>query len=136
MKIGIFLVILSFLLSGCLGLPLILGSSGITNLVEKGVVECSVNVGIERLWRASIIEFRKIEIIEADKKKFYIKAKYRDIIIEFKAGFLDDIHSIFKIKAFDLRGFPQNEVAEKFAGRIYKRARSLWFSLNQFSEED
>ncbi|HEC69874.1 MAG TPA: hypothetical protein ENI31_06295 [Candidatus Omnitrophica bacterium] len=129
-------ILILCLFSGCLGIPFILGSGGISNLVGEGVVECSINVGIERLWRASILEFRKTEIIEADKDNYYIKSKYKDVIIEFKAKSLDDIHSFFRIRAFNLEGKPQSEIAQRFSVKIYKRARSLWFSLIQFSKED
>lgn len=135
MKVGIFFI-LPFFLWGCLGLPLILGSSGVTNLVEEGVVECSINVGAERLWRASLIEFRKFKIIEADKSKFFIKAKYKDAIIEFKGASLDDIHSFFTVRAFSLKRTPKSELAQRIAGKVYRRARSLWFSLSQFFKED
>ena len=122
-------VAICIFLSGCWGLPFFSGSKKASSLVEEEVVEYSTNVSVSKLWKAAVVEFRTISIMEADEENFYLKGLEDDVFIEFKAQPKDERHASFTVKAATLDGQLKYEVAKRFAKRIYGRAKSLWFSL-------
>jgi len=125
------LLLLCVLLWGCLGAPNVLSPKGPGRLPEEGMVEFLVNVSGQKLWKAAVLEFRNIDILEASKKKSYIKGVGNDVCVEFKIVSTDEAHSVYTVKAVTLEGSPRIRVAQRFSSRIYKRAKSLWFSVTE-----
>ncbi|MBN2121306.1 MAG: hypothetical protein JW734_09680 [Candidatus Omnitrophica bacterium] len=105
------------------------GSKQADPLAQEGIVEKTIAVGVQKLWQAAVIEFRNTEIIEANREEFSIRGIKDKVIIEFKARPEDEKRSVFRVKAAGPDQGPELKAAQRFANLIYKRAKSIWFSL-------
>ena len=128
-------LIICFLSSGCLKLPFT-GSGQKAVVSQPDSVERSIGVASNDLFKAAVREFRNIDIIESDEDSLYIKGIDGATIIEFKAEPAGRKASIFRVKAASTDGKADYKAARIFAGRIYKRAKSLWFSFVGHKAED
>ena len=129
--LGVLLICLC--LAGCLGL---FRGKLRTLTPEEAKVEYSINSGLDKLWKAAVLELRNVQILEADEANSFIKAADADVIIEFKAKSKDSKHSWFSVKAYNLEDEGNIKIARKFAKRIYKKARSFFFSVGHLMNKD